>query len=535
MKRSVFKTALSLFLAAVLLLGCLPLALAEEADPAPIIYIIGRTPIYDDPTSPDRHELADAGSDEITQAVKEALPYAAKATLLGQWDEYSDKTYEILMRFFGGYGLNENGEVADASGVTFSWSEETLPRDYRSDNPYTYYFEYDARLSPLEIADDLNDYIEAVKRVTGKNKVSIIGRCLGVNILMAYLTKYQENEAFSGIENVVFYDSSFRGIEILEAAMSGNVTIEPDAAQAFLDGYDLDLGSDTLNEILVRTLEMMRETYGMELTARFLEGFYDHVKVSLFRRFLLSTFGSTPGYWSMVFDGYDEAMDYLFGEEGAKETYAGLIAKIDAYRENVQLREEEIFSGMEAAGVEIAVVCKYGFRGYPVYENPDALGDGVTGVAKQSFGATVSDFDSSLSEKYLKQVRDAGLGNYISPDEQIDASTARFRDRTWFIKNNEHNPFWDCVNPLLNACCRVDGFNVRSNPDLPQFLYLMDRWTLVPMTAENADPNGDITHSGDEGKTFKDPFRAIAGFFSYLRDLFRMLLRALRSGELKLG
>ncbi|MBR5410275.1 MAG: hypothetical protein IK104_06345 [Clostridia bacterium] len=533
MKHTPLKTALSLLLALLLAATSLSVSFAsneQPEDPVPVIYVIGRTAIYDDPASPDRRTLAKAGSDEIEAAVKEALPYAAKAVLFGQWDEYADETYGLLMQFFDGYALDENGNVANSSGNDFHWSEETLPRDYQSDNPYTYRFEYDARLSPLEVADQLNDFIEAVKRVTGKDKVSIIGRCLGACVMMAYLYKYQEGVGFTGVENVCFYDSSFHGIEMLEAAMSGSVTIEADAASAFLDGYDLETGEEALDVILPLTLTMLEETYGMELTVEFLEKFYENIKYSLFRRFLMSSLGTAPGYWSMVYEGYDDAKAYLFCDEGDDVKYAGLIAKLDDYRENVQLRGDEILAGMEAAGVGVGVVCKYGFRGYPVYEGASELSDGVTGLKKQSFGATVSTIDGTLGKSYIAAKQAEGLGDYISPDRQIDASTCRFADSTWFIKNYEHNPFWDCVNPLLVSICRKEGFNVKDDPRFPQFMYLESSSSVVPMTEENADPDGQITHEGSE-PVKKDPLMAFVGFLKYLAELFRLFAEAFASGQ----
>ena len=521
----------SLLLAAALLLTvCASAAFAaqeESGDPSPIVYIIGRTTIYDDPASPDRKILAKASGDEITAAVKEALPYAAKALLLGQWDAYSDKAYDLIMQFFDGYGLNENGEVANSSGIGYSWSEDRLSDNYKSDNPYTYRFEYDARLSPLEIADDLNEYIEAVKRVTGRDKVSLIGRCLGANILMAYVQKYQEPIDFAGLDSAVLYDSSFLGVDALEAAMSGTVRIEPDAAGNFLTDFDLSLDNETLNAILPMTLQMLQDTYGIEITAQVAQHFYSQIKYRLVHRFLMSTFGTTPGYWSMVYDHYDEAKAYLFNEKGDAEKYAGLIAKLDAYHNNVQLRYPEILTGMTASGVEVAAVCKYGFRGYPVYENADAITDGVTTVKKQSFGAVCSAYDGTLEPSYLEERTEKGFGAYLSPDRQIDASAGMLPDTTWYIKNNDHNNFWDCVNPLLNAICRRKDFKVTDDESWPQYLYLMDRNTVVPMTEENCDPDGTITHTGS-ADTFKNPLKALWNFCKYLFNLLKVLFGAMK-------
>ena len=525
MKHRSFRRVLSALLA-LLLFAAAPIsplraAAADAEEIYPIIYIIGRTTIYNHLSEPDKRvSVPDAPDDEITDAVKEALPYAAKAVLLGQWDEYCDKAYDLIMQFFEGYGLDENGNVCNDSGVTYSWSEDRLSRDYNSNDPYTYRFEYDCRLSPLEIADDLNDYIEAVKRVTGTDKVSIISRCLGTNIAFAYLYKYQKALDYSGINALVLYDNSTMGIEMLEAAFSGAVQIDPDAASKFLDGFDLDLGDETLSEFVSLTLRMLEETYGIDITADLLERFYEKIKEPLFRRFLKSTFASTPGYWSMVNEHYQEAKAYIFGEQGDLQTYAGLISKLDAFR-TVQMAVPQTIRRLQAAGVDVYAICKYGFLGYPVSEDVKLISDGVTGVKKQSFGATVSDYDATLGKSYLaKRPTD-----FISPDKQIDASTGLLRDTTWYIKNFEHNPFWDSVHPLLLSMCRTPGFNVYSDPSLPRFLMMESggNHNIFPMTAENCDPNGEIVRDGDDAVR-KPFFETLVKFFRYLADVFRLLL-----------
>ena len=528
MKHSFFVRILSVLLSGVLLFSCAGVTLAAQqgdADPSPVIYVIGRTNIYDDPSSPNRRQLAEASDEEIMEAVKAALPYAAKAVLFGQWDAYSDFTYDLLMKYFGGYCCDKNGEISDQSGPTFTWSENSISTNYRNDNPYTYRFEYDARRSPLEIADDLNEYIEAVKRRTGKDTVSIIGRCLGANIMMAWIQKYQETSDFAGLDSVVFYDSSFLGVEPLDAAMSGTVTFPTYAAGNFLTGVNFTVGNETLDKIIPMTLTMLRDTYGIDITVGFVENFYAHIKDTLIHRFLLSTFGSTPGYWSMVNTHYNEAMNYLFGSESDK--YAGLIEKIEAYRNNVQLRGEELIDEMQAAGVEVAAVCKYGFSAYPLYEGSDRLSDGVSALESQSFGATCSTYTGTLEPAYIEEQTKAGLGAYIAPDKQVDASTGLLADTTWFIKNNEHNSFWNCIHPLLMNICRKENFTVTSDENWPQYLLLEDKYTVVPMTEENCDPTNTITHEGsDSGKNF---FSAIRDFFRYLIALMKTLFSSMRA------
>ena len=282
---------------------------------------------------------------------------------------------------------------------------------------------------------------------------------------------------------------------------------------------DLDLGDETLTAFVSLTLRMLEETYGIDITADVLEKFYEKVREPLFRRFLKSTFASTPGYWSMVNERYQEAKAYIFGEPGDLQTYAGLISKLDAFR-TVQMAAPQTIRRMQDAGVGVYAICKYGFLGYPVYEEVKLISDGVTGVKRQSFGAEVAAYDATLPRSYLaKRPTD-----FISPDRQIDASAGLLRDTTWYIKNYEHNPFWDSVNPLQLNMCRTPGFNVYSDPSLPRFLMMDSDWphAVRPMTAENCDPNGEIVRDGDDAVR-KPFFETLVKFFRYLADVFRLL------------
>ncbi len=494
----------------------------DPADPSPIIYVIGRTPIYAKLGTPEEKETPDAERSEIVDAVKAALPSLAKAILFGQWDAYADKAYSLIMPFFEDFGLDEEGGVTNGSGVKYTWSEATLSKNYKSTNPYTYHFEYDSRLSPLEIADQLNDYIEAVKRVTGKDKVALIGRCLGANVALSYVCKYQRPRGYDGLDAFVFYDQSVSGIEVLETAFSGSVKIDPVSAGVFLGGFELTTGNAVLDQIIPLTFTMLRDTYGIEITAKLIQNIYDHIRNTAILRFIRSTFGSCPGYWSMVNDGFEEAKAYLYGAPEDAKTYKALLEKIDAYREMVQLQCEDVIAEMKAARISVAAVCKYGFAAYPLSEEARFLSDGVTGLRKQSFGATVSETDATLSSAAIAAADPA----YLSPDRQIDAGTALLKDTTWYIKNYKHNSFWNSLHPLLCAVCRVPGFNVNSDPAYPQFLMMESggQYNVFPMTEENCDPNGAIVRDGDTAvkKTFFTRLRALFAFFG---NVLRVLVK----------
>ena len=108
--------ALLLSVLTVLLL-CAPMAAAGEkhctCNTLPVVYVIGRTTIYDNAAAPD-HRIPVKDTDSITAAVKEALPYVAKAIFLNQWDAYCDKAMELIEPFFEGFAPDADGNITNA-------------------------------------------------------------------------------------------------------------------------------------------------------------------------------------------------------------------------------------------------------------------------------------------------------------------------------------------------------------------------------------------------------------------------------------
>ena len=273
------KKFLSVLLACVLLLTSFATAFAAEGDgydlEYPVIYLIGRVYIFRDMGTPQEAQTPDAETDDVMDAVKECLPYAAKAVLLGgkYWDEYTAKTLPVLLKFFEGYSCDENGVPPANTGYKWSWSEDSLSRDYRSRGVATYEFRHDPRISPYEAADQLNEYIEAVKRVTGKDKVCLIARCMGVDTMLAYLQKYQEPVDYSGVASVLFYTSTARSVPMLDAAFSGTINIESKAAGYYLQSLGLEekVNNETLAQVIPYALDMLENSFGIKVTAELVQ------------------------------------------------------------------------------------------------------------------------------------------------------------------------------------------------------------------------------------------------------------------------
>ena len=509
---------LALLLALTIAFSCGGMALAAKAN-YPIIYIYGRSTLYKNVNTPEKEMITYSTDETMSGVIQEAIPYAARAFLSNDWTAYSDKVYSLLMNAFDGFALNEKGEVANGSGVDFTWDEKNISANYTSNSITTYSFKYDARLSPLEIADDLNDYIEAVKRVTGKKKVSVVARCEGTNVLFGYLYKYQEKQNYSGIASIVLYDASLYGVDILDAAMGGKIKADPYALGKFLSYYS---ESGDVSATLANAMRLLQTGYGVNMSANVVDNFYSNLRNTLFLRFLKNTYATAPGFWTMVYKYYNEAKSYLFGESGDQQKYAKLIAKIDDYRKNVQLRVPKMIEDMQSNGVYVSAVCKYGFQSYPVYEGAYELSDKLTSLERQSFGATCSLVDSAFSAAEIRKLPEIEFKeSLLSPDKQVYAFTGLLPYTTWYIKNLEHVDFPACVNSLLLQLCRNQPDVNTGNYDQFSVLIVEDgAKKIIPMTENNCDPTGVMgINTNDNNYGDDTPSQKNTGILQRLLDV----------------
>lgn len=511
------KKICSVVLAILLLAFAVQPAFCEEkqTNDSPVIYIIGRTNIYN--TS--GNKIPYSGEAGIGGAVKECLPEFAKAVLFGQWNEYEQKLQDVIFPMFAGFGMTP--ELKTTGGGNNTWNKFTSA--YASADLSKYQYAYDARRSPLDVAADLNAIIEKVKAQTGSEKVSIISRCLGANVAMAYIAEYQRPVDYAGLDNVVFYDGAMNGLETIEGAFSGNITITREAASAFLKTLGLDIGEEKLNAIVSEALKILADSYGIVVTAELVEKVAAKLKNTFMRDFLQYTLASAPGYWSMCDDGYEDAKRYVFGREGDAEKWTKLIEKADAFHYNVQEHNEEFITEMVSHGVDVNVVCKYGQPAYPISGSAaNAISDSQTSVWKQSFGAKTSTVSTTLGSSYIRAAEENGKSQYISPDKQIDASVCLLPANTWFISNYEHDPFYTTLDPFLYELCHTEGITVNTDELHPRFLIIDDATqNAVPQTEENCDANGIKL-------TDPDASCCLRGFFTRIINRFRSFFNILK-------
>ncbi len=509
---------LSIVIAVTAVIGVAPYVSASpDGTDIPVIFIMGTgTQILRQNEAGEIEQVYPMQIPEgyIDEQAEIMLPVFAEAFFTQQWDEFCDVLYECVSPILSGFALEPDGTTGGKSYIKWGWTRESLRDNKNQNGQYgvtSYFFTHDWRLSPYDIADTLHQYIEDVKYVTGADKVALYGRCFGSNIIAAYMEKYDGEH----VSDVIHYCSAAYGAVQISKLFTGEMFIHPDGLERYI--YDTELEVETYVMDLIRScVTLMNKTYGLDIVSWAVENVMKDIYLDIFPRILIESYGSTPGYWSMVnVDDYEKAKETVF--YGADlEKYAGLIEKIEDYRNNVQIPFAENVQKQIDAGIEVSNIVKYGLQSVPLTKSSDELADGTVTVYESSFGATASLAEGTLSDEYINNAIAAGNGKYISPDRQIDASTCIMPDRTWFIKDLGHKVFPSCVNGLVSDIINHDNFTVNDNPEYPQYLVCdVENNTLTPMTEENMNTT-------ERWET--DYFRALATFFTNLVQLIKNLI-----------
>ncbi len=451
----------------------------------PLIYVVGTGAhlIADNPDGTTRKIFPlQLPENFIMDTVKENIDVFAKAVITQEWDEFCDVVYNIMSPLYADLMLDKNGNPRDNSRVDVSSIDRINPA--KTNGKYEteqFRFYYDWRIDPYVTAEKLHDYIEAVLTATGEKEVALLGRCLGDCITAAYMEKYDGEY----IADYISYASAVNGAEFCSKAFCGEIYLDADGIERFV--YDLELATDSnTNELIQSFVTVLNETYGLDFLAWSVNNVYPDIYLKIVPRLLRDMYGNFPAYWAMVSDeDYEKAKETVFYGADA-DKYANFINIIDNYHYNVQVKLPELWTEFRANGINMANVTKYGYQSIPIIEDADVLSEDFCTVSKASLGATTSTIDTVLSDEYIAEAKANGTDRYISPDRQIDASTCVLPDTTWFIKNMKHANFPETINRLFDKIINIDGFNVLSDANYPQFLVYDDETSeIYPMTSDN--------------------------------------------------
>lgn len=506
------KKAISLFLSLLLIFAVMaPVASAVGEENLPIIYIRGNgETIYDGDGNVLALGISDlfsnvANGDFDKETVVETcanimLPLLTEGLMFDEWDNYGKAVYEELKPIFKGSEIDENGNPINGSGIAQSRIDASVAeaeRDTVNYGLYDYNFMYDWRLSPYDHVDRLHKYVLKVLETTGKDKVNIHVACLGGGLLMAYLEKYGHEGL---IKNVMLNEVLSNGATIISETFSGQIEFDAKQIERYLAQmtYCSEIGmpggfglSDLLNEIVFKTIDLFNQVTVTDKALDTVEDLYDRLYKALVPALCHATgLATVVNYWTCVSkEDFNAALNLIYGEDGSelRTKYAGLIEKIVYYRDHCTLKLDELYEKCENEyDIHIGFVARYGYMNPPITKGADKLSDFLVSLDAATMGATCAKIGSTLSEDYIAQRVEEGKGDYISPDRQVDLSTALYPDRTWVVKNAHHS-FINVSDNITLSFLQGTNYSIRSEGAYPQFsVFFETEGILEPMTVENS-------------------------------------------------
>ncbi len=516
------KKIVSLLLCFVMVFSfAIPAIAAEETTEYPTVYVIGahKNDIYNSKGETIYPIDVDLG-ESIKGALLPCLEKLAVGMLTDDYTAYVEEFNSTMAPVYEELILDKNGNVSNGSYTRFHYTKENFPKKSSGYGVWDYRFWYDWRTAPTVTAKELKDCIDLAMTASGKDKVQIIGRCYGANVVAAYLELYKDH-AKAHVSDVCYYSSSVMGIDFMSALFSGDIHLDETAINNFLNYYVNEknvIKDEAAGELIVTLAELLQQVKMLGLTGDTLMSFIGMFLDDLLPVLLRSSYGGWLSYWSMVTpEKYLQARDYVFGTDELKAEYAGFIQKADDYYYKVQLNAESTMKELQKAGVNFYNFTKYNFPEIPLYEGAVTQGDSDTSVYRQSFGGTAADYNTVLSEDYLSKVAPENK-KYISPDLKIDASTCLFPDRTWFVKDLHH----DFFGPLQSISMELMRYDLTVEDErLPQF---------VTFVGETEDTNGEnLIPTVGTDEDFNQPEKTVfLSAFRFITALIRLFTNILK-------
>ncbi len=493
-------------------------------------------------------EDAISKDDIIETAINILIPFLAGGMLADEWEAYGDALYEELAPLWDKAALDGNGNPKYGTQVSQTdlnyWTNQAN-YDKGTDGYYglyEYYFVYDWRLSPYDHVDRLHDYITKIMETTGAKQVGISALCMGGSILNAYLEKYGDE----GHIKKVFYSMVLsNGCSFVSDTFSGKIDLNDKTMQTYLKQLEycgeMGLGTgftltDFLSELIGRSMDLFTQTGVIDTVLGGVEGLYERLYQEMIPAICMAAGLATyPNYWVSVYEkDMDTALNLIFGEEGSekRQEYAGLIEKIQYYREHVSSDLPGLYQKAKDNGIEVGVLANYGYLSAPYTEHHDELSDSLVGLQDASLGATTSTAFTTLPDSYIQSRIESGYGNYISPDKMIDASTAFFPETTWYVKNAHHDNHAIFEKIATTFFWYSNTTNTSNTANIPMFGVYTGNISnpVTPMTAENST-GFDFMNTVVEEPTTETK---LVSFFRWLTTIFEMIGKFLR-GEISFG
>ena len=232
---------------------------AEYKKNCPLINVTGfmSNSIYKNPGTENEEVIWPPSKDAILGAVKEVLPTLSTVTVTKDWEKLNKVLIPAVNKLFAPVWITKDGEAGESTGINFTYPSKgaILSKDEIK-------FNYDWRLSPIEIAAQLNDFIEYVCSVSGSEKVCLRPHSCGGVVTLSYIALYGRDR----IQGIVMDSTAVFGETYTGELLTGKITLSTDAIKYFLS-YVLD-GSE-YDDIVASVTELLSKAGVLDFVMKF--------------------------------------------------------------------------------------------------------------------------------------------------------------------------------------------------------------------------------------------------------------------------
>ena len=309
----------------------------------------------------------------------------------------------------------------------------------------TFVFQYDWRLSAIEMAEQLHTFIGDVKALTGSDKVTVSGTSYGCEVLLCYLDAYGSGD----FHRILMNSPAYGGTEIFREMLGSDEAVHINYEglfSMFLGNYGVEADLGYLLKLLPKNAIDVIFEAGIE-------------------NFLKPYFMSSVALWGVCPpDDYEEMKALLLDPVENAE----MIAKTDA-QQAIMARAGEILRRTQDEGVSVCAIVNEG--------NPliTSLGSGDVLVdAGNGSGGECLPIGEHFDDDYEPQrtVCTDPAHDHVSYTGSLDLTNAYLPETTWVFYGQMHGQnYWDSRARALTVSLLTsdDITDVHSDPAFPQF------------------------------------------------------------------
>lgn len=455
-----------------------------EHAPSIIIHGIGQSTTYlaDENGSP----VYDSKGDMITgwplyidadYAIKELI-FPLILSLFCQKDMgLSEKAKKVVPELFKWITFDENGDsvynivVKNYPYSVARCSEEEKKEIYdhvplqvysqAAGEDHLYYFAYNSFGNNMDICAELHAFIEQVKTETGHDKVNIVPISLGGTIMNGLLEYYPDT--YKDLNRVLYIVPALDGSALVGDLFKGKFNTDPKAIYGYL------IPSLTGDKVTGNLINIALRIFPYDV----IKGLLDAIVESLIGDVLVNC----TTMWSLVPQAdFEEARDkWHYNPLDCK-----ICEEIELYH-RAQCNSLKNIQKLVDNGVEVFNIVDYSSPMYCLVPSWNEYNsDGIIHLSSTSMGMDSCLIGQKYPNSYVqKNVNKLGgsncsdpTHNHISPDREIDASTALLPDHSFYFykQNHESTGSNDVIMLLATALLKDNSIkDVYSDSSFPQF------------------------------------------------------------------